>query len=100
MAKRWRILGITSIGVFMSSLDLFIVNIAFPDIQAEFSGTSLGDLSWILTASAVVFAGLRDWAGRVSDRIGRKRVFIAGLSLCGAASAACAMAASVPALTA
>lgn len=100
MEKRWWVLGITSVGVFMSSLDLFIVNIAFPDIQAEFAGTSLGDLSWILNAYAIVFAALLVPAGRVADRIGRKRVFIAGLVLFGLASASCAAADSVPVLVA
>ncbi len=98
MAKRWWVLGITSIGVFMSSLDLFIVNIAFPDIQAEFSASSLGDLSWILNAYAIVFAALLVSAGRVADRVGRKRIFIAGLALFGVASGLCAAAPSVPAL--
>jgi EmrB/QacA subfamily drug resistance transporter len=100
MAKRWWVLGITSVGVFMSSLDMFIVNIAFPDIAGDFSGSSLGDLSWILNAYAIVFAALLVPAGRMADRVGRKRLFVAGLALFGLASAACALAPSVPVLVA
>ena len=80
-ANRWKILAITSIGVFMASLDMFIVNIAFPEIEADFSGADLSELSWILNAYAIVFAALIVPAGRMADRIGRKRVFIAGLTL-------------------
>ena len=100
MEKRWQILGITSVGVFMASLDMFIVNIAFPDIAADFAGTSLSELSWVLNAYAIIFAALLVPAGRLADRIGRKRVFLTGLALFGAASAACALADSVAALVA
>lgn len=99
-SARWWILGVTSVGVFMSSLDLFIVNIAFPDIQADFEGSTLGELSWILNAYAIVFAALLVPAGRIADRIGRKRVFISGLALFGVASAACAFAPSIEVLVA
>jgi len=95
MERRWKILSITSLGVFMASLDLFIVNIAFPDIAADFGGTSLSDLSWVLNAYAIVFAALLVPAGRVADRIGRKRVFLAGLLTFVAGSALSAAAPSV-----
>ena len=77
MEKRWKVLMITSVGLFMASLDLFIVNIAFPDLAAEFPGTPLPSLSWVLNAYAIVFAALLVPAGRIADRVGRKRVFIA-----------------------
>ena len=91
---RWRVWAIVSVGVFMASLDLFIVNIAFPDVQRDFAGTSLADLSWILNAYAIVFAALLVPAGRISDRAGRKRGFLGGLALFVAASALCAAAPS------
>src|SRR4051794_28303151 len=78
---RWRVWAIVSVGVFMASLDLFIVNIAFPDIRADFAGSSLADLSWVLNAYAIVFAALLVPAGRISDRAGRKRGFLGGLML-------------------
>jgi len=96
MAQRWKVLLITSVGLFMASLDLFIVNIAFPDLAADFPGTSLSSLSWVLNAYAIVFAALLVPAGRIADRIGRKRVFVTGLLLFAAASALCAIAPSIP----
>ena len=95
MEQRWKILLITSVGLFMASLDLFIVNIAFPDLARDFNGASLPDLSWVLNAYAIVFAALLVPAGRIADRVGRKRVFIGGLLLFSAASALCALAPTV-----
>ncbi len=100
MEQRWKVLLITSVGLFMASLDLFIVNIAFPDLAKDFSGTSLPSLSWVLNAYAIVFAALLVPAGRIADRVGRKRVFVAGLLLFSAASALCALAPSIPFLVA
>src|SRR5256885_15309810 len=95
MAHRWRVLIVVSAAVFMASLDLFIVNIAFPAIEKDFGGTSLASLSWILNAYAIVFAALLVPAGRTADRLGRKRSFIGGLTLFTAASAPSAPAPSV-----
>jgi len=92
--RPWQVLAIVSAGVFMASLDVTIVNIAFPDIAADFAGTSLASLSWILNAYAIVFAALLVPAGRLADTIGRKRGFLAGLSLFVVASALCAVAVS------
>jgi MFS family permease len=100
MEQRWKVLTITSVGLFMASLDLFIVNIAFPDLAKDFHGASLSSLSWVLNAYAIVFAALLVPAGRIADRVGRKRVFIAGLLLFAAASALCALAPSIPFLVA
>jgi EmrB/QacA subfamily drug resistance transporter len=100
MEQRWKVLLITSVGLFMASLDLFIVNIAFPDLARSFDGATLPSLSWVLNAYAIVFAALLVPAGRVADRIGRKRVFVTGLLLFSAASALCAAAPSIPFLVA
>ncbi len=98
--RRWLVTSIVCAGVFMSSLDLFIVNIAFPSIAHSFGGASLGSLSWVVSGYAIVFAALLVAAGRWADTFGRKRVFLAGLSVFAAASAACAIAPSVGALIA
>src|SRR4029450_4997622 len=95
MAHRWKVLLVTSIGVLVSSLDLFIVNIAFPDIASDFAGTTLDDLSWVLNAYAIVFGALLVPAGRIADRVGRKRAFLAGMTIFTLASALCAAAPSV-----
>src|ERR1700710_2775196 len=100
MERRWKVLLITSIGLFMASLDLFIVNIAFPDLARDFNGASLPSLSWVLNAYAIVFAALLVPAGRIADRVGRKRVFVTGLLTLSAASALCALSPSIPFLVA
>src|SRR3954452_7281433 len=100
MQRKWKVLAVVSTAVFMSSLDLFIVNIAFPDIQRDFAGSSLASLSWILNGYAIVFAALLVPFGRSADRLGRKRSFIAGLSLFTLASALSALAPNVELLVA
>src|SRR5690242_21884091 len=52
------IVGVLALAVFMSSLDLFIVNLAFPYIGKQYPGTSLGSLSWVLNAYTIVFAAV------------------------------------------
>ncbi len=95
MQRKWRISLIVCVGVFMASLDLFIVNIAFPAISKHFGGASLGSVSWILSGYAIVFAALLVPAGRWADAFGRKRAFLLGLGVFVAASTACALAPSV-----
>jgi EmrB/QacA subfamily drug resistance transporter len=97
---RWKVLAVVSVAVFVVSLDLFIVNIAFPDIQADFGGTSVSSLSWVLNAYAIVFAALLVPAGRIADRIGRRRGFLVGLTIFLVASALCGLAPSVETLVA
>ena len=97
-SRRTTVVLTACVGVFMVSLDLFIVNVAFPDIQGSFRGTSVSDLSWILNAYAIAFGALLVPAGRWADRVGRKHVFLVGLGIFTLASAACAAAPSVPAL--
>jgi EmrB/QacA subfamily drug resistance transporter len=98
MQRKWRVSLIVCVGVFMASLDLFIVNIAFPAIAAHFGGASLSSLSWVLNGYAIVFAALLVPAGRWADAFGRKRAFLLGLALFVLASAGCAVAPSIGAL--
>ncbi|MFL5825305.1 MAG: MFS transporter [Thermoleophilaceae bacterium] len=100
MERRWKVLIVTAAAVFMGFLDVTIVNIAFPDIRKDFSGDTLADLSWILNAYNIVFAALLIPAGRLADRIGRKRMFMTGLALFGLASLLCAVAPTLPVLVA
>jgi EmrB/QacA subfamily drug resistance transporter len=90
--RQWQALLVLTAGAFLGNLDLFIVNIAFPAIQADFPGASLSGLSWVLSAYAIVFAALLVPAGRLADLLGRKRLFLAGLLVFLAASALCAAA--------
>jgi EmrB/QacA subfamily drug resistance transporter len=97
---RWKVHLTVSTAVFVAALDLFIVNVAFPDLARDFAGASLGDLSWVLNAYTIVFAALLVPAGRLADRTGRKRAFLAGLALFGAGSMLCAAAPTVETLVA
>src|SRR5262245_42548191 len=98
MARRWQILLVTAVAVFMSFLDVTIVNIAFPDIRASFPESSLSHLSWILNAYSIVFAAALVPAGRLADRFGRRRFFFVGVLVFLSASALCAAAGSVDVL--
>lgn len=98
MARRWKVLTVTSVAVFMALLDVTIVNIAFPDIRRSFPHDSLGDLSWILNAYNIVLATALVPAGRIADRLGRRRLFLAGVLVFLAASLACGLAGNVPML--
>jgi len=80
-ARPWRAFLVIAIGVFLSVLDLFIVNIAFPALRHEFSTSSLTELSWVLNAYAIVFAALLVPAGKLGDLYGRRRLFMIGLVL-------------------
>ena len=73
------IVVVLSLAAFMSSLDLFIVNLAFPYISRDFHGSSLDSLSWVLNGYSILFAAVLVPAGRWADRIGRRRMFVAGL---------------------
>jgi len=94
------IVGVLALAVFMSSLDLFIVNLAFPYIGREYHGTSLDSLSWVLNAYTIVFAAVLVPAGRWADRVGRRRILIAGLIGFTLGSALCGLSPGVPELIA
>src|SRR5476651_1757974 len=94
------VLAVVCTGVVLSSLDLFIVNVALPQISRGSHGASLPDLSWVLNAYAVVFAALLVPAGRLADRAGRRGGFLIGVAIFTASSAACAAASSVTLLVA
>jgi EmrB/QacA subfamily drug resistance transporter len=100
MERRWQVLLVTSVAVFMSFLDVTIVNIAFPDIRSSFPHDSLSHLSWILNAYSIVFAAALVPAGRLADRLGRRRFFFVGVLIFLAASALCGAAPSVDVLIA
>jgi EmrB/QacA subfamily drug resistance transporter len=92
------IVGVLALAVFMSSLDLFIVNLAFPYIGRDYAGTTLSSLSWVLNGYTIVFAAVLVPAGRWADRIGRRRVFTIGLAAFSLGSLACGLAPGVAAL--
>ena len=95
---RWRVLAVASAASFLVYLDVTVVNIAFPDIEATFAGTSRSALAWVLAAYNITFAALLVPGGRISDRFGRRRLFLIGLVVFALASAGCAVAPSAAVL--
>ncbi len=95
-----RVLVIVCAGVVMASLDLFIVNVALPQIASDLREPSLGTLSWVLNGYAIIYAALLVLAGRLADQRNRKSGFLLGVAIFTAGSAACGLAASVPMLIA
>lgn len=94
------VLAIVAVAVVLSSLDLFIVNVALPRIAVDFSGSQISGLSWVLNAYAIVYAALLVPAGRLGDRNGNKRTFLLGLGVFVFGSALCALAWDTGALVA
>jgi EmrB/QacA subfamily drug resistance transporter len=94
------VLAVLSVAAFMASLDLFIVNVALPDIGHDLGESSLGNLSWILNGYAIVYAALLVPFGRLADRYGRKGGFLVGLAAFTLASAGCAASGSLELLVA
>ncbi len=84
--RRWLVLAVIAVAQLMVVLDATIVNIALPSAQQAL-GFSVTDRQWVVTAYALAFGGLLLVGGRLSDLLGRKRTFIAGLAGFAAASA-------------
>jgi EmrB/QacA subfamily drug resistance transporter len=88
MDRKWRALLIVCVAIFMLLLDITVVNVALPDIQKELHA-SFTELQWVVDAYALTLATCVLSAGTLGDQKGRKRVFIIGVALFIAASAAC-----------
>ncbi|WP_433166394.1 DHA2 family efflux MFS transporter permease subunit [Kribbella sp. CA-247076] len=84
---------LTAVGIptFMVTLDNLVVTNALPVIKAEL-GASLSDLQWFVNAYTLSFAALLLTAAAIGDRLGRRRIFLAGIVVFTLASAACALA--------
>jgi EmrB/QacA subfamily drug resistance transporter len=88
------IFAVTVTGAFVVALDLSIVNVAFPSIEASFPDVATTTLSWVLSAYSVVFGALLLGAGRIADRSGRRRWFLRGLVVFTVGSLVCGLAPS------
>ena len=93
------VMFIVCAGVVLASLDLFIVNVALPDMAKDLGG-GLDELSWVLNAYAIVYASLLVLFGRLADRYPREQGFLLGVAIFTLASAACGAATSVGMLVA
>ena len=89
----WAVLLVVSLGFFMTLLDLTIVNIAIPNLITKLHA-SLDDVLWVINAYALVLAVLVITAGRLGDLIGPRIMFMGGVGVFTAASAACGLAPS------
>ncbi|MGD9702037.1 MAG: DHA2 family efflux MFS transporter permease subunit [Acidimicrobiia bacterium] len=88
----WVVLLSTSLAVFAVFLDTTILFVAFPSISADFADVSASSLSWVLNAYTIVFAALLVPAGRLADRVGRRRTFLAAVVVFTIASMLCGVA--------
>ncbi|MEV0247597.1 MFS transporter [Nocardia sp. NPDC050712] len=83
--RRWWVLGVLCLSLLVLMIDGTVLNLAIPSMIREL-GAGPSDIQWILDAYVLVFAGLLLTAGSLSDRFGRRRMLIIGLSLFGLAS--------------
>src|ERR671926_120766 len=83
--RRWLALALVVAAQFMVVLDVAIVNVALPSIKTDLNFTQ-ESLQWVVTAYAILFGGALLLGGRMSDLLGRRRLFMAGLVLFTASS--------------
>jgi EmrB/QacA subfamily drug resistance transporter len=88
---RWIALVVLCTGMLMIVLDVTIVNVALPSIQADLRFSQAG-LAWVVNAYLIAFGGLLLLAGRLGDLAGRRNVFLAGLGIFTTASLLCGLA--------
>src|SRR5882724_4270265 len=91
--NRWIALYVLCAGMLMIVLDVTVVNVALPSIQSDL-GFSQSSLAWVVNAYLIAFGGLLLLAGRFGDLLGRKRIFLAGLTVFTVASLVCGSAQS------
>ncbi len=91
---RWFALAVLCLTLLMVTLDVTVLNVALPTIVRDLNATTT-ELQWIVDAYVIVFAGLLLSVGSLADRIGRKKVFLAGLAMFAAGSAWAAYSGSV-----
>ena len=96
----WLTLLVTSLAVFMISVELTIIALALPEIRAAFHETSAATLSWVVTAYNIGVASLLLVSGWLADRYGWRKFFITGTAVFAVASLAAGMAPDAPALIA
>src|SRR6202167_1140549 len=93
MARRWWTLVAVSLATFMTYLDNNVINVAIPTIQRNLH-LSVAGLEWVVSGYVLVFAGLMLVGGRLADVFGRRRLFLAGLTVFTLSSLAAGLASS------
>ncbi|MCX5125654.1 MFS transporter [Streptomyces sp. NBC_00347] len=97
--RRWTVLAVCALSMFLIGVDTTIVNVGLPAIGRGL-GTDTRGLEWVVDAYTLVLASLLIASGALADRFGRRRVFRCGLAVFGLASLACALAPSLGLLVA
>lgn len=95
-----RVLMLASGAAFLAMLDATVANLAIPDLRHDFPNASVGQVSWVISLYAVLFAALLAPAGRLADVIGVRTLFAAGVGVFTLASLACSAAPSLGLLVA
>lgn len=91
--RKWWTLASVSFALFMIMLDNTIVNVALPAIQGDL-GIGVSELEWVVTGYALSFAVLMLTGGKLADMYGRRRIFLAGLTIFTISSFFCGLAGS------
>ncbi len=96
-SRRWLVLAICCMSLFIVGLDVTVVNIALPSIGRELHA-SVSGLQWVIASYSLVLASLLVLSGSTADRVGRRRTFQVGLALFTLGSLLCSLAPSLAAL--
>src|SRR6187399_1612065 len=97
--KKWWTLAAVAFGLFMIMLDNTVVNVALPSIQHSLN-LKISELEWVVTGYALTFGALMLTGGKLADLLGRRRMFVVGLTIFTASSLACGLAGSAEMLIA
>jgi EmrB/QacA subfamily drug resistance transporter len=97
--RRWQALTLVCVAMFMTVLDVSIVNVALPSIKTSLD-VAEKDLQWVITAYAISFGGFLLLGGRAGDLLGRRRLFMIGIAVFSLASLVCGLAGSIGVLVA
>lgn len=97
ISSRWIVLGSLTVATFMSTLDASIVNVALAPIAQDF-GIAVNRLEWVVVTYALTLVALVPISGRVSDMLGRTRVFTWGFVAFIFGSLLCSLAWNLPSL--
>ena len=81
LGAAWRVLALVCAASFVSTLDITVVVVAFNDIRESFTNVSRAELSWVITVYTITAAAMLVPAGRLADRVGCARVFLAGVGM-------------------
>ena len=93
-SRKWLTLAIVGAAFFMTILDVAIVNVALPSIENDFKVTET-TVQWVLIAYTITFGGFLLLGGRMADLLGRRLIFLVGLTLFTVASLVCGLSGSI-----